>query len=170
MPTGYVLRYTKSMMKHSEWLTATTHNDSLRAVGRNADIPFRTITGQTEREAISAENIIKIAVAYGHNPVTALVDTGYLDEHWATAADPIVALRTVTEEQLAEEILRRMKVGVETDSFTTPIDELAARRESARSDTHDGTVTDWDGSKPAAADSSPDENEERIKRGEDPID
>lgn len=34
----------------------------------------------------------------------------------------------------------------------------------------DGTVTEWDDQQPHAADSSTNENEERMKRGEDPID
>lgn len=129
------------MMQHSEWLETTTRHDSLRAIGRTAGIPFRTITSQSEREAISAENVIKIAVAYDCNPVTALIDTGYLDEQWANATDPLVALRKVTEEQLAAEVLRRMRIGVETDALITPVDELAARHHSGSFNTNDGTVT-----------------------------
>lgn len=57
-------------------------------------------------------------------------------------------------------------------------DDLAARRSGAPvSDAHDslpddddGLVEEWDDSVPHAADSSPDEQEEREKRGEDPID
>ena len=53
-------------------------------------------------------------------------------------------------------------------------DELAARRTRDGhvdpSDYDDGTVRDFDWDIPHAADSSPDENEERLKRGEDPVD
>ena len=42
--------------------------------------------------------------------------------------------------------------------------------QSARAATHDGTVTDWDDTIPHAAKDDIDENEERLNRGEDPID
>ena len=69
---------------------------------------------------------------------------------------------------------RRMLLG-KNDAFDITIDELAARRSNttpSNVDTpaYDGTVRDWDPDIPYAADSSPDETEERLKRGEDPVD
>jgi len=113
---------------------------------------------------------MKIAQAYNVSPVAALVDTEYLDPKWAETVSAEVALRTVTEDQLADEVLRRMKIGIETDVFLTPVDELAARHDVRPAFYDDGTVEEWDSSEPYAADSSPDETEERLERGEDPID
>lgn len=111
-------------MKHTEWLHRVTDGDTINAVARKANIVPRTFARQVDRNHIDAESIIAVAVAYGSHPVRALIDTDYLEEHWAAGIDPVAAIREVTEEQLAHEVLRRMKIGVESDALTTPIDEL----------------------------------------------
>ncbi len=116
-------------MKHSEWLRNVTNGDSVNATATRAGVVQRTLARQLEKERIDAENVIAIAVAYDQHPVGALVDTGYLDEQWAQQVDPSRALREVTEEQLADEVLRRMRLGVEAGgALDTPVDELASRR------------------------------------------
>lgn len=117
---------------------------------------MRTLYTQREKGRISAENVIAIAVAYGHHPVGALVDTGYLDAKWAEQVDPARALHTVTEDELADEVLRRMKLGVERGGpLDTPVDELAQRRHVTPDSYDDDTPGEED--LPYAADSSPDE-------------
>ena len=166
-------------MNNSEWLEKVTNNASVNAAANRAGIVQRTLSRQVERGEISAENVIAIAIAYGAHPVRALVDTGYLDEKYARTVDPMTALRSVTEDQLADEVLRRMKRGLKTDVLTTDINDLAARRAGApvsgasdsMPDDDDGIVREFDYSPDEyAADSSPNEQEEREKRGEDPID
>lgn len=165
-------------MNNSEWLEQVTNNASVNAAANRAGIVQRTLSRQVERGEISAENVIAIAIAYGAHPVRALVDNGYLDEKYARTVDPMTALRSVTEDQLADEVLRRMKLGLKTSALTTGIDDLAQRRKGtpvsgpsdSLQDEDDGTVMDWDDSIPHAADSSPDEQAEREKRGEDLID
>ncbi|WP_141681561.1 hypothetical protein [Corynebacterium phoceense] len=162
-------------MKHSEWLSKVT-DDSVRSIARTVGLPPRTLATQLEKERISPENVISIAIAYGAHPVRALVDTGYLAEKYARTVDPMTALRSVTEDQLAYEVLRRMKLGVETDNLTTPVDELAQRRAMSGAPAtndggdDDGTVEEFDWDEPHAADSSPSETQARLERGEDPID
>lgn len=118
--------------------------------------------------------VVKFARAFSLNVLEALAEAELITEDEANLREVTVdgpALSDATNEQLTDEVLRRLREG--SQAFDEPVDELAERRsntQSAPADTHDGTVTEWDGSKPAAADSSPDENEERIKRGEDPID
>ncbi|WP_312715530.1 hypothetical protein [Corynebacterium flavescens] len=163
-------------MTHRTWFTESTSGDTVNAAATRAGIVQRTLDRQLGRNEITAENVIKLAVAYGIHPVRALVDTGYLDEKYARAVDPASAIRMVTEDELADEVLRRMTIGVKTDALVTPADELAARRlETATPDVRgdeydDGTVRDFDYDEPHAADSSPDEQEEREKRGEGLID
>ena len=117
-----------SMTKHTDWLDKVLGGDSLREASKIADVPMRTLYSQREKGRITAENVIAIAIAYGHHPVGALVDTGYLDEKWAKSIDPMRALRDVDEEELADEVLRRMKLGKTNGALDTPIDELAAKR------------------------------------------
>lgn len=52
----------------------------------------------------------------------------------------------------------------------THLSDVRSNKQSARAATHDGTVTDWDDTIPHAAKNGIDENEERLRRGEDPID
>lgn len=158
-------------MKHTEWFEMTT-SDSVRAAANTIGIPQRTLAAQIEKGRISPENVIAIAVAYDHHPVGALVDTGYLDAKWAEQVDPARALRSVTEQQLADEVLRRMELGVERGgALDTPIDEFSARRSNRNTpgvsddDYSDGTVAEWDDTLPHAADSSPDEDQLREEEG-----
>ena len=116
-------------MDHRAWFETATDNATVNAAAKTAGIVQRTLARQLERNQISAESVISIAEAYGLHPVGALVDTGFLSEKWATAIDPSRALREVDEETLADEVLRRMNIGAKTDVFTTPVDELSARRE-----------------------------------------
>lgn len=159
-------------MNHTEWAEKITGGDSVNAIANTAKIVHRTFARQMERGRISPENVIAIAVAYGHHPVGALVDTGYLDAKWAEQVDPMRALRAVTEQQLADEVLRRMEMGVERGgALDTPIDELATKRKSNTTPGvpdgkyTDGTVEEWDDTLPHAADSSPDEDQLREEEG-----
>lgn len=145
-------------MKHVKWLNQTTSNSSINAIAHQSGLVQRTLSRQVEKDAISAENVIKIAIAYDAHPVRALVDTGYLDEKYARSIDPATAVKVVSEEALAEEVLERMRRGLKTDALTTPVDELATRREGGVEKQFKGE--DWR-SKPKpgrdgyAADSSP---------------
>jgi len=113
-------------MDHIEWLARITKGDSARGIGRTAGISFRTIADQIERGRISAENVIAVAIGYGAHPVTALVECGYIPANYAAEADPVAALRTVSEDDLAEEVLWRMKLVGDHCVLTAPIDELLA--------------------------------------------
>lgn len=146
-------------MNNSKWLEKVTNNASVNAAANRAGIVQRTLSRQVERGEISAENVIAIAIAYGAHPVRALVDTGYLDEKYARTVDPMTALRSVTEDQLADEVLRRMKRGLKTDEFTNDINEVEARRRSKQQK----PVSIPDDVMPvsAVADDSPDEDEMR---------
>lgn len=111
-----------------KWFAQVANGDSVNAASHHAGIIPRTFARQIERNHIDAENVIAIAIAYGTHPVRALVNTGYLDEEWDTSIDLASPIRTVTEEQLAIEVLRRMKIGMETSELTDDINEFAQRR------------------------------------------
>lgn len=159
-------------MEHTKWLAQVTDSASEREVAKRIGIPHTTINSQLQRGRFSAENVIKIAEAFDHHPITALIDTGYVGAKWAMQADVHEALREADDEDLAEEILRRMKRGTASRTLTTDVDQLeqarSKRAESALPE--DGIVREWDDSVPYAADSSPDEDKLREERGEDLID
>lgn len=131
---------TVGLMEHTEWLTQTTGGDSARTVSKNSGVAGRTVLNQLDRNHFSAENVILIAEAYGKSPVRALVDTGYLDEQWAQAVDPATALRQVSEDDLADEVLRRMKLPGAHDVFETPVSELDEKRRAKETTPADTTA------------------------------
>ena len=114
-------------MNAKEWLRVTT-TDPLNEIARRAGIPQRTLYNQLERRSLAAENVIKVADAYGVHPLRALIDCGYVDAGWAELPDVDTALRRATDDQLADEILRRLKLAHGSTVFDEPIDDLARRR------------------------------------------
>lgn len=108
-------------MQPREWLDTITA-DGLNEVARVAGIPQRTLYNQLDKRSLSAENVVKIAAAYRVHPLRALIDCGLVDAAWEQVPDVEAALRLATDEQLTDEVLRRLKAG--SPSFDTPIDEL----------------------------------------------
>lgn len=111
-------------MDHSQWIETATAGDSGNLIAKRSGVAARTIAHQIKQGHLSAENVIAVAVAYGQHPVGALVATGYLSEEFAREIDPITALHEVSDEQIADEVLRRMKIGGDHTAFETPIDEM----------------------------------------------
>lgn len=129
-------------MKHHEWFAKVT-SDSVRSVARTVGLPPRTLATQLEKGRVSPENVIAIAMAYDIHPVRALVDTGYLEPQYAQAVDPMTALQSVSEEQLAEEVLRRMTAGVKTKILIQDVNEVAehlARKAAAEEVDHEAII------------------------------
>lgn len=97
-------------MNHKDWLETIT-SGSVLAISKAIGTANSTLVAQLNKQKISPENVIRIAEQYGFHPVDALVDTGYIDKRWAKAITPLQALREVSEDDLADEVLRRMKLG-----------------------------------------------------------
>ena len=135
------------------WLETIT-DDQPGTIAKKAGIPRRTLYHQLERGTFPIDNIIKITDAYGTSPIDALMEIGVIDRAWANVPDVVAALRLATDDQLTDEILRRLKLG--SRNFDTPVDELDARR----SNTTTPAIRAVDNDLPYVADSSPDEPEE----------
>ena len=156
---------------HTTWFKRVSRNDSNRRVAERANISDATLGRQLKAGELSADIIIKIAQAYDESPVVALVDLGFISAKWIQEVGTTTALSRATDEELTDELLRRLQL-----ISDEPVDELARRRSSqaevhVRSDDYDdGTVRKFDWSEPHAADSSIDEDAERERRGEDPVD
>ncbi|MFS0212189.1 hypothetical protein ACL1EU_11740 [Corynebacterium striatum] len=135
---------------HSEWFKRVTRNDSNRRAADLADISPVTLGRQLKANELSADLIIKIAQAYDESPVVALVDLGFVSAKWMQEIGTTTALTRATDEELTDELLRRLRLIEDT-----PVDELAARRSNNTS-----PVSDASDSMPlsAVADDSPDED------------
>lgn len=155
-------------MEFKEWLDQTTRGDSLRRIAEVAQISDRTLSRQLRDNDLRPDLIIKIAEAYNESPAIALVDLNYMSAKWLTDPGVGTSLRRASDEELTDELLRRLKLLPDE-----PVDDLAARRKveimSDADDMNDGTVKPFNYSE-YAADSSEDENERRLERGEDLLD
>lgn len=143
-------------MEHTKWFDRVTGGDSVRQVGLEAGVSNRTIAHQLKKGELSAEVIIKVAQAYGVNPLAALVDLGFAEAKWLIETSAKSALMGATDEELTDELLRRLKL---LDS--RPVDEVAEERSNGASITRmpgpralGGEVFDYE---LAAADGAPDE-------------
>lgn len=98
-------------MNKQEWLTITTNNASINEIAKRSDIPVSTLWRRSRDDfAFTSDEIIKIARAYGANPLDALVIFGYLrQEERSTSSIPEeAALKTIGKEKLLDEVSRRM--------------------------------------------------------------
>lgn len=134
---------------HLEWLEAITRGDSSRRVAELADVSAATLGRQIRAGELKADMIIKIAEAYNESPVIALVDLGYMSAKWITEPGVVTALSRASDEELTDELLRRLNL-----LDKRGVDVVAEdRRAELRS-----IPQEWEGL--AVADSSPDHPEE----------
>lgn len=135
-------------MEHTDWFAKITRGDSTNEVARLSGIPTRTLSHQLNAGTLKPENIIKIAEAYHESPVYALVDLGFISARWVSEPGIVTALSRATDEELTDELLRRLKL-IEDE----PVDQLAARRRSKTA----GAPAGWAAF--GVADESPEEGE-----------
>lgn len=133
---------------HITWYKTVTKGDSNRQASDKAGLNNATLGRQLKAGALSAENVIRIAEAYGESPIISLVDLGFMSAKWINEHGALTSLRKASDEELTDELLRRLHLLSDKEA-----DDLAERR---RQD----TMSDGHGSIPlsAVADSSPDED------------
>lgn len=121
-------------MDLNTWIAEITGGTTPQEIATAADLPVRTVQHQLSTGRMSLENRILIGVAYGHHPLRTLIEWEVVNPEWERIPDIDAALRLATEDQLADEVLRRMKLGVNTEALTTPVDDLAKKRRSNTGD------------------------------------
>lgn len=137
-------------MELNDWIQNVTAEASAQEISSKAGISLRTLQHQLSTGRMSLENKVRIATAFSHHPLRTLVEWGAVDAAWESVPDIEAALRLATDEQLTDEVLRRMKRGLASGSpLDTSVDDLMERR-SQRSAAELGEY---------AADSSPVEPE-----------
>lgn len=159
-------------MDIKQWLSETSH----RRITDQEVAGVLKITRKTANKRLNdglpTDDLLALCKEFGINRTLALVELGHIPyQDVLDFLDSDGALvSTADEGELAIELARRLNPATRANE----IDELAARRSGAPApdphDDDDGTVRDFDWNEPHAADSSPDEQAEREKRGEDPID
>lgn len=163
-------------MEIKQWLSETSH----RRITDQEIADILKVTRKTANkrlnEGLPTDDLLALCQEFGINRTLALVELGHVPyQDVLDFLDSDGALvSTADEGELAIELARRLNPATRADE----LDELAARRAGApvsgpSASLHgddDGLVEEWDDSVPHAADSSPDEQAEREKRGEDLID
>lgn len=61
-----------------EWARRVTGGASMYDISHRAGIPGSTVNKRFATDRFTVEDVLRIARAYGENPVDALVDTGFL--------------------------------------------------------------------------------------------
>lgn len=160
-------------MDIKQWLSENTNRRITDQEVADALGTTRKTANKRLNDGLEAGDLLTICKTLGVNRTMALVELGYIPHQdvldYLDSDGELVS--TAGDGELALELARRLNPA----TMAKEIDELAARRSNnpaprVRSDVYDGTVQDWDETVPHAADSSPDEQAEREKRGEDPID
>lgn len=136
---------------HTDWYKRVTRGDSNRHVSSRANISDATLGRQLKANELSADLIIKIAQAYDESPVVALVDLGFISARWMQEVGTTTALTRASDEELTDELLRRLRL-IEDE----PVDQLAERRRKARMSNPSDSMPEG-----AVAYSGPDEDAER---------
>lgn len=136
---------------HTDWYKRVTRGDSNRHVSSRANISDATLGRQLKANELSADLIIKIAQAYDESPVVALVDLGFISARWMQEVGTTTALTRASDEELTDELLRRLRL-IEDE----PVDQLAERRKKARMSNPSDSMPES-----AVAYSGPDEDAER---------
>lgn len=167
-------------MNFETWLDNLIGDDTRATASKKADYAQSTISRQLSRGYLRPETVIALCRAYDRSPVSGLIETGYINDYELQGPDVEIALHEATNEQLLDEIMRRSDpqarylFGNEGDEeiiglapHLTPVSDPSA----SLHDDDDGVVREFNYSPGEyAADSSPNEQEEREKRGEDLID
>ena len=163
-----------SKTAHEEWLLELIGTDSMRTAAQKTQYAQTTISRQLSRGNLSPEMVIALCRAYDRSPVQGLIETEYINDYEVEGPDVAIALDKATNQQLLDQIMKRSDPharylfgGDEETIGLSP--HLTAVSDDA--DMNDGTVRDFDyAPEEYAADSSIDETEARLERGEDIID
>ena len=159
-------------MTTKAWLEELVTPDSLRAAAAKSNIAVSTLSRQ--QDSLPPEMVIALCRAYDRSPVQGLIETGYINDYEVEGPDVAIALDKATNQQLLDQVMKRSDpharylFGADEDTIGLSPHLTAV---SDASDIHDGTVRNFDyAPEEYAADSSIDETEARLERGEDIID
>ena len=160
-------------MNFESWLTDLIGNDTRRVASSKAGMAESTLSRQLSRGSLSPEMVIALCRAYDRSPVQGLIETEYINDYEVQGPDVAIALSKATNQQLLDEIMKRSDpqarylFGGDEDTIgLSP--QLSAVSDA--DDMNDGTVREFDYAPDEyAADSSEDELEARLERGEDII-
>lgn len=168
------------MTDYRDWYKEVTGKRiTAEEIGEILNMSRATVTRRLTEDKLTSDEIIALCRRLGAEPVMALVDLKRLTvgEVFEFLDSDGQLLDTASPEQLFYLLAEHMLSGDEKLRLARDVfgDALEKPHSNNRSlhvvrDSYDGTVEEFDPTQAHAADSSPLEQEEREKRGEEPID
>ncbi|WCZ37827.1 hypothetical protein [Corynebacterium jeddahense] len=140
------------MTKFEQWLSSFRGHDSDRQIALNSGLPPTTLARQLREETVTVETAVKIARAYQVSAVPGLLALDILIEQDLEGYAAQMKMELLSDEQLAAEVLKRMKRGSEV--WNRPISHVEDDLKQIRDQREAQDLGAF------AADSSPDEPEE----------
>lgn len=104
-----------------EFLERATNKASRRAIADAAGLDASTFTRQLARGRVPVQTVVAVCRAYGADFVEGFRAAGYVTADEASRMTSGGALRAATDEQLVQEILRRLQQGSASGALTDPI-------------------------------------------------
>lgn len=148
------------MTTPEQWIRDTVGDASIRKVAAEADLNHTTLARQIREGTLTAESVVKIARAYGVSVADGLQAIGVLTQEDVLPVSIEKALQEASDEQLADEVLRRMKAGSEI--YDRPISEVGTVH-AFEPRQPDVTLKDLDGLEYVAnTDNNPDSEDDHV--------
>lgn len=114
------------MTNPHSWLKSIGATESLREIASRAGVSHATLSRQITAGRFLIETTLEIARAYDASPITALVANGYLTEEEAGLTGVDAVLASASDEQLVNEVGRRLGLPAASILFDQPISTAVA--------------------------------------------
>ncbi|MCX7542330.1 hypothetical protein OS128_05315 [Corynebacterium sp. P5848] len=137
-----------------QWFSETSGGDSQRQVAINSGVPIPTLARQMREGTLSVDTVVKISRAYQVSAIPPLMHLGVLTEEDVQMFAAGESLADASDEALAGEVLRRMKLG--SDLMDAPISTVRERLGAIHTIHGDVDPAELEGL-PYAASDAPDE-------------
>lgn len=109
-------------MDKKTYFAQLTHDAAINEISNKTGLSVSTLWRQYNKGCeFSAESVIIIARAYDGNPVEALVQFGFLSENEMRHGEATGLLQTVSDDELLQELARRLKANADADWANSPI-------------------------------------------------
>ena len=116
-------------MNAHEWIKTVAGNDTNREIARRSQLSDATLSRQISRNALTFDIVLAVARGYGVSVISALVATGFITDEEASITSTAAALQAADDEQLIEEVYRRIQRG--STAYEEPVSAPRKRHLSA---------------------------------------
>lgn len=137
------------MSAYKDWFSRTTKGDSVNSAAKLAGIPQASLNKRLQKGVLTMEDVTLISRAYTLNPIEELAKVDYLLRSEVDQVQHASALSDASDEEIAEEVWRRLVGGQAGEAITGPIDSdlpphLSVVPDSVAAYKNDGTHKEFD--------------------------